>query len=161
PRNPYWATATQLDLVQTLDSVLAIVKAADADTLKIRRELRKLDKILGTSLRDGLLKRLGPTFVFYDTPDNAGVFFTGITIIAESSEGEDVRAELAKIVKAIAQAAGGAKQTSVKREEYRDHVIEFVNVTGVPMPVAPAWATHGKWIILGVYPQTVRSAIDR
>ena len=41
------------------------------------------------------------------------------------------------------------------------HEITFVNVVGAPVPVAPAWGVHGDRIVIGLYPQMVRTTLDR
>ena len=50
---------------------------------------------------------------------------------------------------------------SIHEETYRDHKIQFVNVGNLPIPLAPAWATVGNHLALGLYPQMVRTAVDQ
>ncbi len=162
PRSPWWAAAMRIDLAAIYDRAFEVIGLFDDEIVDdLRKEIVKLEKRMGLRLRDDLLKPLGPAIAVFDATENGGFFITGATVVAETSDGAQLREGLRKLVAAIAREADGAKQTSVRTEKYRDREIEYVNVAGMPMPISPAWSVHDKQIILALYPQVVRTTIDR
>ncbi len=161
PRAPHWAFAANLDLAGIYRQVLSVVKSFDAEFhADMTAAIGKFENDLDLELDADLLALIGDTLVAYDAPENGGIFITGITGVVESSNPDRLRRSLRKIVRAIADAAG-SDAVSVQKRPYRGHTIEFVNVPGVPMPVAPAWAAHENRVIIAMYPQMVMAALDR
>lgn len=175
PRDAWWAAAMQVDFAGAVDRILGIVKAADANAAKEgRRGLKRLDKMLGLSLRDDILKLMGPTVVAYDATENGGIILTGTTIVLESPDAKRLSANLESLPMSLAKLEGGFPRVNVLHETYREVDIRFVYFGSFSVgegedrerypesfPVAPAWAARDKYLIIALYPQMVRTAIDR
>lgn len=176
PRDAWWAAAFQVDFAGALDRIIAIVKAADGSAAKeARRGLKRLDKLLGMSLRDDILKLLGPTVVAYDSVENGGVIFTGTTLVAESPDAKRLCENLDALARSLGKIEGGFPRVNVRHEAYRGADVRFTDFGSFesdegesgrvrraePVPVAPAWAARGKYVVIALYPQMVRTAIDR
>lgn len=175
PRDAWWAAAIQVDFAGAVDRIIGIVKAADANAAKEgRRGLKRLDKMLGMSLRDDILKLMGPTVVVYDGSENGGIVLTGTTVVVESSDASRLSKNLEALPMSLAKLEGGFPRVNVLHETYRDVDVRFVYFGSFTVeqggerqrnpesfPVAPAWAARGKYVIIALYPQMVRTAIDR
>ncbi len=161
PKSPSWAMAGQVDLSALAARVLSFIESADADTHKeIMGAIKKLEDSLGFCIDEAILKNVGPVAMVYDAPENGGFLFSGITIVFESPDVKKIQESLRKIVGAIQKAVGEEPKVRVSSFEHHHHKVEFVNVAA-PMPIAPAWSSHGKWVIVGLYPQVVTTALDR
>lgn len=165
PKQPYWATAFGLNPGRVYAEALSMFEKVDAEGYaELRGSIAEAEEALGLRLDKDLFDLLGEKFIIYDAPGNGGLWFTGATLIVESADPERLRDSMGKIVQAIAKKVNegrGEAELGVSSFPYLDHRIEFVNVTGVPMPLAPAWSAHGKRIIVGLYPQMVMAVLDR
>jgi len=161
PKDVTWASAFNLDLGAAYRHVLSIVKSLDSrSTAEVDQTIAELQENLGFHLEEDFINLLGDTFVIFDAPENGGLWFTGITAVVESADPQRLGTSLKKIVQTIAAQIDKASVT-VSSCEHGKHRIEFVNVAGVPMPVAPAWSAHGNRVIFGLYPQMVMTTLDR
>lgn len=163
PKNPSWAAAFNVDIAAAWPRVLELIASLDAEAgAEIKENISETEAELGFRLVEDLFAPLGDTFVLFDAPENGGVLFSGITAIVEASDPARLQATFRKIVKLIAEEVEEDEvKLAVSSFDYRSHRIEFVNLTGVPMPVAPAWANHEGRIIMGLYPQMVQATLDR
>lgn len=160
PKSPAWAFAANIDLAAIYRHLIDLVKSFDADMHgDMTAAIEDAEDHLDLEFDRDLLALIGDTIVMYDAPENGGFLITGVTGIVESADPKRLRRSLRKIVRAISDAAGEGV-VSVQTREYRGHTIEFVNVVGVPMPIAPAWAAHDNRLVFGLYPQMVKNALD-
>ncbi|MCZ6684007.1 MAG: hypothetical protein O7B26_12575, partial [Planctomycetota bacterium] len=161
PKEPSWAFACNIDLSGIYKKFLELCKSFDPEMHRDMMEaIEKFEGILGFELDRDLLGTIGDTIVMYDAPENGGILFTGMTIVVESSDPDRLQQSLRGIVGAIAETIEEDAIT-VGKQTYRDHTIEYVKVTGAPMPVAPAWTSHRDRVIVALYPQMVIGALDR
>ena len=162
-RTPSWAAAFNADIAAAWPRVLDLIASLDPEAAaEIKENISETEAELGFRLVEDLFTPLGDTFVFFDAPENGGVLFSGITAIVEASDPARLQATFRKIVKLIAEEVEEDEvKLAVSSFDYRSHRIEFVNLTGVPMFVAPAWANHEGRIIMGLYPQMVQATLDR
>ena len=157
-----WAVVSNVDLAGmysgALDAAKGIVPQAHE---QVTKGIEEFESRLGMKLREDVLGAFGDTWVIFDAPSNGGLWFTGITVLAELKPGNRLSAALRLVVRAIAALVEDEAGVTLRSEKYRGTEITFVNVAGLPMPVAPAWAEHdGRWI-LALYPQMVRTTLDR
>ena len=163
PQNPSWAMAFKADVSGGWGQVLELITRYDAgEAADFQKDLAEMEAELGLRLMDDIFKPLGDTFVIFDAPENGGILFSGITAIVEASDPERFQATARKAVKLIAEEIDDDEmKLGLSAFDYRDHRIEFVNLTGVPMPVAPAWSNHEGRFVIGLYPQMVQATLDR
>jgi prepilin-type processing-associated H-X9-DG protein len=161
PASTSWALAANVDLAEGYQNTMKLLDAFGPGIGSgIKMWLAGADKQLGFSLENDLLANLRDTFIIYDTPEHGGLWFGGTVLLAESAESEKVAECLGKLVRFGGKLAG-AKMVTLKTSDYRHHKLTYVNFKGIPIPVAPAWTTHGGWLVFGLYPQTTMSALDR
>ncbi len=161
PKDPTWAAACNIDLAGIYRGIVSAAGSIDkelSDT--IAGPISGIEQMLGFSLDEGFLSLIGDTVISYDAPENGGLIFTGATFVVESSNAKKLAKRLAKIVEVINTAVGGGN-VRLASTKYGDYTVEFVNIVGIPMPAAPAWAVHENKLVFGLYPQMVTAALDR
>ncbi len=160
PKSPSWAAAYNIDVAAIYRGILSVVKALDADIHEdITEGIQDIEEVLGFRLDEDFLQLVGDTIIIFDDPANGGLFITGITKLVESSNPKLLQKRLTEMVQAIGEAVG-EETVRLSSLDHRGHRVQFVNVVGVPIPVAPAWTAHDKWVIFGLYPQMVTTALD-
>lgn len=125
-----------------------------------------IEQELGIEIKRDLLAPLGSEWTLYIAPSNGGLWFLGLTAVGSLRNAEHLDQGLTRacegIAKLAAKEAGARSGVSVRleTEKHRDRTIRYVRILGAPIPVAPAWSIHGDRIIVALYPQIVRAAID-
>jgi len=165
PKEPYWGTVFSIEPGRIYAEAMSLMKQIDAEAHQEAADLvAELEKSLALRLDEDLLDLIGSTVVAYDAAENGGLWFTGTTVIADSTDPERLQGSIRKIIQAVARMVAEEDEDvslGLSSTSYRDHRIEYLNLTGVPMPVAPAWTVHQKRIVVGLYPQMVMAAVDR
>ncbi|MGB0716780.1 MAG: hypothetical protein ACPGXK_12935, partial [Phycisphaerae bacterium] len=162
PRDVTWASAVNMSSSVRSRQFRDYLGAQDEEFAGLIDEaLRFVKDGSGVDLEADFLDQVGDTVVMYDAPSDGGLIFTGISmhtrIKDESRFVESVRRLLAWLNENPQLGVRGTLSSS----RYRDHEIHFVNMTGLPVPVAPAMAFSDGWMMAGLYPQVVRSSVDR
>ncbi|MCH7813110.1 MAG: hypothetical protein IID40_03725 [Planctomycetes bacterium] len=170
PKEPYWATIFSLNPGQIYADVLGLLERVDSRSHnEVRGTIAEAEEGLGLRIDRDLLDLIGPKITLYDAPANGGLWFTGTTLIVESTDAERLRGSIGKLLEVVAREVNdeegrqrlGKPHLALGSTTYRDRTIEFVNLSGVPMPIAPAWAVADGRLIVALYPQMVQAALDR
>lgn len=167
PKSPSWAAAFEFDVAALYRGILFIIKSLDSETHNaVMGGIAEFEEALGFRIDDDFLSLFGDTLVVYDTPDSGGFWFSGMTAIITVKDGDKLRKHARKILKAVDDLApdeglSGKFQCKVGKLKHRGHTIEFVNLTGIPMPLAPAWTLHEGRFIMAFYPQMIITTLDR
>ena len=162
PKDAAWAAVWNFDLLGMYRTILKSISAVSPDAQEsVTEAIAEAEETVGIKIEDDLLGAFGDTWTLFDSPSNGGLWFTGITAAVEVKPDNKLNASIDKIVKLIAKEVGDDAGVAISTERYHDQEIRFVNVTGVPMPFAPAWAEYDGRLIVALYPQMIRSALDR
>ncbi len=162
PKSPTWAVACNIDLSGMYRTLLSGVETCGEEISgPVMGGIKTVEDALGFEIGEGLFDLIGDTVILYDAPENGGLWFTGITKLVESRDPAKLQERVKKIAQTIAAAVGAEDSVKFGEMEHRGHRVEFLNIVGIPMPVAPAWAAHDKWVVIGLYPQMVTTALDR
>lgn len=120
-----------------------------------------VNKALTINLRDDLLDALGSTAVICKAPSD-GPLFLGYSLALKVHDPRKVQQMLGKLIdplkKYLADQGGGGEvkyQTSIYRG------ITIHTLTAKEVPLAPSYALHGDWLLVGFYPQTLRASLWR
>lgn len=161
PRSASWATVYNISLGRIYPEAMSVLKSMDHTSYAETAEMiTDMEAKIGLKLGPDILDLIGDTVIFYDQPGNGGFWLTGITAVIESPDTTRLRSTIRTLVKAIEEEVGSTP-IKVSSFDHRDHKVEFVNVVGVPMPIAPAWTAHDGRLIVGLFPQIVITALDR
>ncbi|MFH1745766.1 MAG: H-X9-DG-CTERM domain-containing protein [Planctomycetota bacterium] len=162
PRDAYWMQVNNLDLSAVWTEAMRILAelAPDAAPM-VDGSLAMSQEMLGFSVVDDLLPAFGDTWAFFDAPDHGGILLTGTVLVAEVKNAEALQGILTRMIELITPLL--AEETdavlSLHTLTRGDHTIHYVMIGGVPSPVCPAWGFTGDRWILGLYPQTVATAM--
>ncbi len=162
PVDATWMTVFNFDLRAFYVGVLNSVEKLSPDAHGfVTAMIGQFEQQIGMSIADDLLGAFEDTWAIYDAPSQGGVLFTGITLVAEVKAGNRIDEMIGRLCEMVAGMAGSPEAVSLHTETYRGATITFVNVSGVPMPIAPAWAQYKGRLIAALFPQMVRPALDR
>ena len=161
PADARWAWIANLNLARGYRDVMVMLDASPELSGPVKEGIAEVEKVIGFRIHDDFLAALGERWIVYDSPSSGGLWVTGITAVVELRDAERVQKSIESLLAAIAEETHGKVPVEVEEEAYRGQKIHFVNVRGVPMPLAPAWSVHGERMIVGLYPQMVRAAIDQ
>jgi len=165
PKDPHWAAAFRLNLGKLYAQGLNLHKSMDAQgAAELAAALGGVQEELGLAIDKDLLDLLGELYVVYDAPANGGFWITGATLIVESPDAARLQGNLRKLFEFLnrkIEEEGGSGRLIVGSMDHRDHKIDYLNVVGAPIPVAPAWTADGNRLIVALYPQMVTVALDR
>jgi len=161
PKDPTFAFASNIDLAGGFTAMMNGIKQAPPEVSEqIEGGLQQVEGMLGFKIAD-LLGKFGDTFIVYDAPENGGFWFSGITMIADCKDVDGLGSLVARMAGLISAMAGEELDLSIRSQEHGKHTISFINSSGLPIPVAPAWAAYKGRVIMALYPQMVRGALDR
>jgi hypothetical protein len=161
PRNADWASVINCDLAASYSSVLGMVRslAPEADET-VSSAIAEIEKRIGVSIEKDLLGAFEGNLAIFDSPDNGGFWFSGTILVAKVKRDNQLSKALRNIAEAIAEEIGKGTRLVMGKEEYRGQKIEYVTLSGIPLPVAPAWAEfQGRWVF-ALFPQMVRTELD-
>jgi len=117
---------------------------------------------LGFSLTDDLLPAFGDTWAVYDAPAHGGILLTGSVLVAEVRDREAVHGTLLRLVEMLTPLLQMKDvNLAVRQASDGDHTIHYMVIGGVPCPVAPAWGFAGGRMVFGLFPQTVKVALNQ
>lgn len=167
PKEVTTAWAAQVDLLREYTDTLALLDAImpmlnrGGDRPDITGAIAAFEQRHNINLVDDLIEPFGDTWVAYDMPAAGGLWFTGITAVAKVDNPDRLQEGLRGLVRALADEANAKDSVTLVEQRYRGQKITFVNVAGVPMPFAPAWAQVEERWVFGLFPQMVRVGIDQ
>ncbi len=161
PKDASWFWALNLDLAGLFREIVDMVGKIDSEIHESLTEgLSTMAEETGVKLEQDLLEPLGETWVLFDAPSNGGVWFTGITLVVEARDAAQFDRSLRKLLEHLnKELAGGSLE--VATTSLGPHTVRFVNVVGVPIPIAPAWGIDKKHVVIALYPQMVATTLDR
>ena len=161
PPNPSWAWAFNFKPSEMLTWVKSTLRDLDADAYgEFIEGITEAEAALGLRIDEDLLRLMGDTFVLFDAPESESLFGAGVVLIMESPHPEQFTRSVKRLLTTIDSNTNDAR-VQLGSITYGEHQIEFVNVIGVPMFLAPAWTVHEDRVVISLYPQLVMSTLDR
>ncbi|MBI5864578.1 MAG: hypothetical protein HZB38_08730 [Planctomycetes bacterium] len=163
PKDAYWASATKLDLYAVWQAIVEALDQFEPEAaVQANAGVAAAKQFVGFSLTDDLLPALGDTWVFYDSPSQAGLFFMGTVMVLHPEKPESLDQLLRRVVQLVGPLVKGVGVTlTVKSTKYHDHTIDYIVVGGMPSPLAISWSNIDGRVVVGLYPQTVASIVDQ
>lgn len=161
PKNVRWATVSNWDAAATYRSLMnALTSILPTGEEEILGMVEAAEKRIGLSIEKDILGAFENNWAIFDSPDFGGIWISGMAVVAKVKPKHELRKAMRNIMEVIAEEMSGDTSVNVATETYRGQTIEYVNISGVPMPIAPAWAEfQGRWI-MALYPQMVRMELD-
>jgi type II secretion system protein G len=162
PRDVTWACVSRFDLQAVYSGIMRAVGTVSPQAHdQVVAALGMFEQMTGVKLEADIIGAFGDKWTFYDSPDSGGLLFTGITLIADVKPNNNLDAALQSLAAFAGKQMQGKQSVTLRREEYRGQKITYVDVAGLPIPVAPAWTQSDGKLIAALYPQMVRVALDQ
>src|SRR5690606_9339535 len=129
--------------------------------------LAQANQMLGLDIRKDVTQALGDVWCVYNSPEEGGTFFTGLTATVSLRDAAKA-AKAEKQLLALGEAAlrgpdspdaydGG--RPKIKHIEVGDKTIHYL--TGPNMPLAPAWCLTEKHLVVSLMPQNIQAYLSR
>ncbi len=172
PRDTAFATITRLSIPKLIEQSLRMfAKAQPREVAALEQHtLGPLRDLLGLDLRHDLIAHLGDTIALFDAQANKGSMLNGMTLTISLADKDAFQPSFAKLMKRLTELAPkkipsqrGRLRRNIFLEslEYRGRQIHFLNAIGEMLPIAPAWAVTDTHLVIGLFPQNIKSVIDR
>ena len=161
PKNVRWATVTNWDAAATYRSLMGVLTSVVPNgEEEILDAVEQAERRLGLSIEKDILGAFEDNWAIFDSPEFGGIWISGMVVVAKVKPNNELRKAMRNITAVIAEEMGGGGSAKVTTETYRGQTIEYFDISGVPLPIAPAWAEcQGRWI-MALYPQMVRMELD-
>ena len=160
PQDVTFAKVANSRLSDFYDGFMHVVSAIGPQAQEpVSNGLAQIEGMMGLRVKEDILDLLDDGFAGYISPGGGGLLFTGLTVMAEARDAEGVSRLLGRLVRFIGRQSS-PEAVSIGRREYKGRTIEFASISGLPVPIAPAWCACDRHVIIGLYPQTVMRAVD-
>jgi len=173
PSNPLLYSAERADMGRYLDEFVAALDHFEPGAKQEMAEiLARYNKVLGIDVRKDLVGSLGHEWAGYvDVPEGGGLI-PDVVLFASVKD----RARLSKSLRALvekysdvlamhgerkARRAPRIRHRKSKAGAHTIHSIEITQHNGEPVPVMPSWTLGDDYIILALWPHTLRNALSR
>jgi prepilin-type processing-associated H-X9-DG protein len=125
---------------------------------------RQFQQELGFRLNEDLLAQLGPTWTLHNAPSDGGLLITGLTATVEVRDavalGKSYDALMTRLNAELNDRP--RPRVALAQTDYANHRIYFLNpIREDQMPISPAWCLTDKSLVVSLYPQMVKSYLDR
>ncbi len=164
PRDANFFYATNFDLRGFYEEIAAALKEADP---KLHDGWVSLiaegERLVGIKLIDDVLGPLDDGWFLYNAPSSGGVLGTGMILAIEAKDAAHAERSLTALAECIVEHIGGAKARVATCKASGGQTVRFVDVKVSPemAVIAPAWAAVGRYLVIGLYPQSVVTAVER
>jgi len=149
PDNAEMVSLTRLDIEQLYGTVMrAIAQAAPEEQGRIAEAIAAAEEQVGFKIQEDLLASLGTQILIFQAPRET-VFMVEV---------KD-RAKLDSCIESLV--AFGAGKVEKRELEHEGATIRHVNITGLPLPLTPSYTYYRNFLVVGLYPQTLKSFVAR
>lgn len=161
--------AFTLDTKKVMAAVREIVVKSDPSGFaaqQMNKTLEQLDKELGFSIENDVFEAFGDVWTFHDSPSSGGFVVTGLVGSLEVRDHERAKVVYAKLMELTQAALPGIEQgqyrrsgAELRREEFLDHEIAFINTMDDDIPFAPAFCLTKTRLLVAPNPQAIKAQL--
>ncbi len=165
PKNVNFAYAFNYDHLKAYDDMITVLNSIPMAGMYAQQGIQKIEQHLGLSIRNDILTVLDDNVIYFDSPNAGGSWFTGITACLEVKDPAKMQALIERATKAaIAFFEKEARKPityRIRTSDFDEYKLNYLEVSGVPLPLAISWCFHENRMVVGLMPHTVRYAMDR
>ena len=155
PRSPYLAVVSKLNAGQIINSGLGIMKSVEPEAAaEFEQRLTSVDGVIGMSFQE-LVDSLGDTWSMFMTPEDGG-FLSGVTLTVSLKDAAKVKQVADRLKQLAAQDSDPEGPSPIGVSTFQGQTIYYAN-SRRPMPIAPAWAVTDSHLVVGLFPQAIKS----
>jgi hypothetical protein len=173
PADASFAIATRTDPAKLIDAILNVASVMEPEARQeFERSLGQISQMTGVNIKDDLIASLGDSWCMYNSPDDGGFVFTGLTITATIRD-------KAKLQRASDQLLAFARVMDVRTQQMRtsngqmpagptlaetdcrgQKIAFFNQAEGAKFPFAPAWCITDQQLVFALFPQTIKAYLE-
>ncbi len=175
PADATLAAAVRFDLAEAMDTLLDVVGRIEpwAEEMMLR-DMVRAESELGIRFRRDLFAAVGDTWRIYNSPGEGGLVFTGATAVVDVRDHQrlvETNKRLVELMRRELQPPDrgpanqhsyyGRRGATIEEFTHRGQTVYFLNVIGEEVPVAPAWCITEDELVGALFPQNIRTYLDR
>ncbi len=158
PKDTSFFSYEDCDIAGLLTTAKSFVEGIDPDAGRKVRSLQAFaDGFLGFRLEQDLIANLGRRFLIFEEPTSSGII-PGICWVLRPNDGETIEMCVRRVTTSLG-AIAGLKGIGVSVNERAG--ISFIETSGAPSPIAPAWAARGDRLLLALHPAVLEEVLHR
>ncbi len=136
----------------------------------LREVPQAIEREIGLSLADDILRPLGDTWSVWSAPSEGGLVFTGLTLAVAVKDRDRCRKTLDKLTGFLQEKMGAPRAMDAQRPRRgiylasttcRGVTIQYLNAVGEELPAAPAWCLTDTHFSVSLFPQMLKAALAR
>ena len=162
PKSSLTAIAVSLDAGELWDHAHKLVIAFDpAAQERSDRALWEVETRLGVNVREDIVAALGDAWVAYLPSGDLMTSWIGAATAVKVADAPTLRTAVDKLVDAAeAELAGRPRGVKITKTTLVEQQLYSLQLPG-PAPISPTWAVGDEWLVFGLSPQAVRTALER
>ena len=164
PNDALMALAARVDAKEVFEEILRIAGQMDRRARdEVEEGLWQAETRLGVNVKEDILGSLDDVWVAFLPGGDAFTSWTSAAAAVRVKDAERLRGAISKLTDLAGKELPPDRRrgVTIRQTEFEGKTIYYVNVVGEPFPFAPAWCVSDEWLIVGLMPQTVRSALQR
>ncbi|MCA9175247.1 MAG: DUF1559 domain-containing protein [Planctomycetales bacterium] len=161
PLGSLFALATKLDLGQSLDGALELMGSLDPNSLQqYQSGVQQIEQVLGMRVREDVLASFGDTWTVHTHEDDGGLL-SGWTATVSVKDAGKLNQFAQRLMQLAAQAARGKRDPKIEWTEFAEENIYSLSIPTAEVPVCPSWCVTKDHVVVGLFPQAVKSYLLR
>jgi hypothetical protein len=165
PSDANLAAAYSVDLEEVLAAILQLTELAPQTHGPAPQDIVEnfsysLEMMFGVNPVEDLLPLLGDSIVLYNSPDEGGTFFTGLTLAVDVKDVDKFQA-LQETFIAHLQSMEEHYGRLIQIQEYGDDTLYSLLIQEVEHPLLPTWCVHDDRLLISLIPQNLRAVLSR
>jgi prepilin-type processing-associated H-X9-DG protein len=160
PASVTMATALKTDLNQLLQNFVSSIQTIEPNAGNDLLEgIESAERELGIQFSSEIPKAVGNTIIIYNAPDTGAFSLLNWTFVLPEGDVGRLRTLMKRAVDIVNREEPDV-HLDVRDVAHGKATVSYVNITGVPLPFAPAWAEVDGDLVVAAFPQLVMEAID-
>ncbi len=161
PQGVRWAVAGREDLVERFARLMDLLHEIDPGReQELLRLVERFEEQNGAAFDEQVLAGLGETWLLFDSRCFSRPWSGGLTLVLETRRGYRMAETLRRLAESILEQGAERAESPVRTLNHRGTEVYYLPGAGSGRMPAPAWAECDGRLVLGPYPQTVRSYLD-
>lgn len=163
PPDPYLALAVRMDVKKLFDEMLEIAGTVDPRAANdLQSGIGALEQMIGMRVREEFLQSLGDVWTLHASPEDGGLLTGWTATVPVRDKGKVTLALALARTRLVAATQGRGRRGAVKVVWNRfadEDIYHFSVADGIPF--APAYCVTDSHLVVGLFPQAVKSFLLR
>ena len=158
PKDTSFFSYEDCDVAGLFRTAKSFIEGLDPEAGRQIRSMQAFaDGFLGFRLEEDLIANLGRRFMIFEEPTTSGIL-PGLCWVLRPNDGESIEMCVRRVTTSLG-AIAGMQGIGVSVGERSG--ISFIETSGAPNPIAPAWAIRGERLLLALHPAVLEEVLHR